>query len=701
MLLRMFALPVLLAAIYPADTLLAQAPVQRAPVQGTPVQGTPVQGAAQNSNWSPAATNQRAMPARPSGPAQYMMNSREFDIPVTIDQSGTRPAEVRLFVSRDQGRQWAIAARGEPSRRQFQFAAPEDGVYWFATRTLDAAGNSYPVGSQLAAQLIVVVDTSIPQLELQADADAVGDVQIDYAITEAFINPASVRIFYMTDTQQSQWKPLDTDLAAARQTASGKIEHRIRFQPRDDWRYINLRFEVSDQAGNQATLTRQIERPRLAASPDWLAMRGGQGSAPRLNTSTAASSPQANLTQASSPQLAPGQLAPAGQPTHDPGQSSAVAGGSLGDAGYAMTTPLPRAAAAAQYAPPPPRPDLRGFDQQSTWSANRAGGRPLTAQPVSRGRDDGRGRGDGPTTPLPTSSAMRPLEIESLPLPEGVRDQGETVATDVERSAADFSSDFQAGSTRGQTKPIADGSANSSSGSQNLLGDSSAYAGDPLAMTIDLPEIDESEIRHTRLNRFELNYEVEAIGSRGVSAVELWGTRDGGQTWKHWGVDPDLESPFDIETNGSGLYGFCIVVVGRNGLTSPAPRSGDPAEIYIRVDTDAPTVHITAARYGEGPEAGSLIIEYQCEDEQLIKRPISLAYSESAEGPWTTIAAGLENSGRYAWPADPRLPKQLYLRIEATDRAGNVGIESTSQPIAIHGLAPRARIRSFQPIDRN
>ena len=47
--------------------------------------------------------------------------------------------------------------------------------------------------------------------------------------------------------------------------------------------------------------------------------------------------------------------------------------------------------------------------------------------------------------------------------------------------------------------------------------------------------------------------------------------------------------------------------------------------------------------------------------------------------------------------ADPMLPRQIYLRVDATDEAGNIGTHILNQPIDTQGLAPRARILGFRP----
>ena len=55
-------------------------------------------------------------------------------------------------------------------------------------------------------------------------------------------------------------------------------------------------------------------------------------------------------------------------------------------------------------------------------------------------------------------------------------------------------------------------------------------------------------VRFSDSERFSLGYELEAVGSRGVDAIELYGSLDHGSTWSLWGQDPDRSSPFDIET---------------------------------------------------------------------------------------------------------------------------------------------------------
>jgi hypothetical protein len=205
--------------------------------------------------------------------------------------------------------------------------------------------------------------------------------------------------------------------------------------------------------------------------------------------------------------------------------------------------------------------------------------------------------------------------------------------------------------------------------------------------------------RLTNSRRFGLDYDIDAVGPAGVASVELWTTTDGGRTWARWGQDPDRTSPFDVEVEDEGIYGFRVVIVANNGLAGRSPRPGDLADIWVGVDTSAPQGRLTSAAYGQGAEAGQLVIQWTADDDWLAPRPITLLFSDNLDGPWTTIASGLPNDGRYAWRADPRLPREIYLRLEVRDEAGNLGTYQLSDPISSEGLTPKGRIRGFRALD--
>ena len=199
--------------------------------------------------------------------------------------------------------------------------------------------------------------------------------------------------------------------------------------------------------------------------------------------------------------------------------------------------------------------------------------------------------------------------------------------------------------------------------------------------------------------RFNMEYDVEQVGPGGLVKVALWITRDGGQSWQALAIDDDKRSPIAVEMQEDGVFGYRLVLHGADGMTGHVPRAGDAADVWVGIDTTHPTVRIASARYGNGRELGQLEITWQTEDQRLADRPITLQFSGSADGPWSTIAAGLADTGRYVWQADNRVPRELYLRIEARDAAGNVGSFQLTEPINTAALVPAGRIRAIQPAD--
>jgi len=200
---------------------------------------------------------------------------------------------------------------------------------------------------------------------------------------------------------------------------------------------------------------------------------------------------------------------------------------------------------------------------------------------------------------------------------------------------------------------------------------------------------------------FELLYDVASVGPSGVSQVEVWGTRDGGRTWRSFTLDNDNRSPVLVTVDEEGIYGFRVVGTSGAGLGDRPPQSGDPPEVVIGVDLSKPAARITATEQGTGLESGKLIISWQAGDAMLAARPVSLLFSESPGGPWTSIASGLENTGRYAWPIDNRLPQGIYLRLEVRDEAGNVGVFETSRSLVLDRLRPSVRIRDVRPLSQS
>jgi hypothetical protein len=196
---------------------------------------------------------------------------------------------------------------------------------------------------------------------------------------------------------------------------------------------------------------------------------------------------------------------------------------------------------------------------------------------------------------------------------------------------------------------------------------------------------------------FELDYDLQAVGPSGVSRVELFGTRDGGRTWRSYGIDSDNRSPMSVRVDEEGMYGFRIVVTSGAGLGDPPPKSGDKPSIWVGVDLTRPTAKINSAEFGTGNNEDKLVITWEASDKMLAEKPVTLYYSSQPGGQFTPFASNLENSGRYVWSLDGSIPPLVYLRLEVADEAGNHTFYDHPQPIPLDRSRPTGQIRNVRP----
>jgi hypothetical protein len=192
---------------------------------------------------------------------------------------------------------------------------------------------------------------------------------------------------------------------------------------------------------------------------------------------------------------------------------------------------------------------------------------------------------------------------------------------------------------------------------------------------------------------FALEYDLDGSPS-GVARVELWGTRDGGQSWRRLALDNDNRSPLVATVDDEGLYGCKILVQTAGGAMLGAPRAGVEPELWVAVDLQRPIVELTAIERGEGNLADHLVLHWRADDNNLDERPIAIYFSSRPGGPWSAIATNLEDTGQYAWRVERYVPTRIYLRIEARDTAGNLAAFQTREPVEYAPAQPTGRLRA-------
>ncbi len=187
-----------------------------------------------------------------------------------------------------------------------------------------------------------------------------------------------------------------------------------------------------------------------------------------------------------------------------------------------------------------------------------------------------------------------------------------------------------------------------------------------------------------RSRRFTWDYEMQSDRPDTVPVrVELWSTSDGGVTWQRSAVDDDGQSPIDVTLPAAGLYGFRLEIVPDLPDAGGGPRSGEMPEGWIGIDDEPPQVEILEATRLKDTEPGGVLIRWAARDQILVPKSVRLIQSPSADGPWGTIAEGLEAQGEYRWQPERGTPARVFIRVEASDAAGNIGRGTTPEPVTV------------------
>jgi hypothetical protein len=589
------------------------------------------------------------------------MRQAVFAIPFAVPQAEQTGQEVLLFVSADQGRTWNLYARQSAALGQFAFQAARDGEYWFASHTVPV-GTTVPTDTPLVPELKVVVDTTEPDLDVQTSVDRDGRIQISWEATDPHVLADSLKIEYQSALGKA-WRVIDLDESKSA-TEATTVRGQTAWQPEGGGRFVSIRAEIHDTAGNVQRAMRRLLLPASAVRNTNEAARSvsaadvpsdpladhGLGTGPSEFTTRSVvpqsgSGAEGSTTRSVVPQWGSGAPeatidATAAADAFEPGQSATEVARNAYRLG-------PERDAAA---PPDPFADTTSPDESASPATTPW---PTDAQDVWSGADYGQAGAEFTSSSGVDPSAQQTSENEPA--------KSDGPATEEEPQAAPEEA----------SRPE----------------NTNAYG---------LPPGERP--RMTRTTRFNLAYSVDAAGPMGLEKVELWVTRNGGRDWNLWGIDEDMESPFLVELEREGIFGFRVVLVSKNGLASQTPRAGDLADLWVGIDTTAPTAEITSARYGTGPHAGHLDIQWTATDDHLGPRPVTLAFGEQPKGPWTTIASGLPNDGQYFWRVDAGVPDKFYLRLEVRDEAGNRTVHQLDQAIQSAGLTPKGRVSDFEPL---
>lgn len=188
-----------------------------------------------------------------------------------------------------------------------------------------------------------------------------------------------------------------------------------------------------------------------------------------------------------------------------------------------------------------------------------------------------------------------------------------------------------------------------------------------------------------------LDYQVDQAGPSGVGKVEVWLTRDEGKTWQRQCEDPDHASPVEVDLPGEGTFGVTLVVYNGNGGGGAPPAGGAPPDWWVEVDCTRPVGQLMAVRPSKD-EPGCFLVTWTASDKNLKADPVDLYYAVHREGPWLPVSKNLKNDGNYRWVVPPGVSGEVFVRLELTDRAGNVTRCETATGAVVDLARPRAKV---------
>lgn len=187
-----------------------------------------------------------------------------------------------------------------------------------------------------------------------------------------------------------------------------------------------------------------------------------------------------------------------------------------------------------------------------------------------------------------------------------------------------------------------------------------------------------------------INYQLDG-GARLTNRTDFWATPDAGRTWTKLQDAAHGVPPAKLTLPGDGVFGIRI----RPGGGNKPPEPGEDPDCVIEIDTTNPAVNLLPPTFTA--ENRTMILSWTAADTNLLSNSISLYWSLKKDGPWEVITSGYKNEGVYRWTVPTDLAGPVYLRLEAMDRAGNVGRMELPSPVAIDVGKQRVKVIGVAP----
>lgn len=192
----------------------------------------------------------------------------------------------------------------------------------------------------------------------------------------------------------------------------------------------------------------------------------------------------------------------------------------------------------------------------------------------------------------------------------------------------------------------------------------------------------------------EVNIKVSADPD--VASRELWYRNHDGKAWATWqkhGQAFGKEAPI-VWTPPEGHWQVYVRKILTSGLSAPEPTSDIklPPQSQFIIDRTPPTVGIgyppakTKLRGG-----GTYTVRWEANDPHLKATPITIRFSRDGKSAGDVVTSAIGNTGSYEWTVPRDMTTAGVLRIEALDKAGNLGSAEAAN-LLVDSVKPKGRV---------
>lgn len=199
----------------------------------------------------------------------FHFGHRALHIPIKIEQNQKADVrELKLYLSKDEGRTWDMAMQASPDKPGFDFSATADGMHWFSIAVVNQKGVQVPPDPYKApVGQKVLIDTVKPVVKVLS-AERVGDeIQVSWEVKEDHPKWSSLALEYKVgNLPAAQWTPLPISQPGDRGN--------LRFRPGAAGD-VTVRLSLMDLAENKGVDEKVVPAGRVDPGVTTTAAMGG------------------------------------------------------------------------------------------------------------------------------------------------------------------------------------------------------------------------------------------------------------------------------------------------------------------------------------------------------------------------------------------------------------------------------------------